>query len=69
MNYQNELQHMTRENEAPTSLPQAVELLELFAEDLPSQHDLMQPHCVGTFASAGTAATSTVGTLSTFSTL
>jgi hypothetical protein len=46
---------------------QSVELLELFAEDLPVQQDLRSSACLGCLASASTFG-GTVGTLSTFST-
>lgn len=71
MNYttqtQNDIHDIKSVND--NKVNQSAEMLELFAEELPTQQDHMMAHCVGTVASASTAATSTVGTLSTFGTL
>lgn len=48
---------------------QPASMLELFAEELPEQHDMLKSSTVGTVASGGTAMGSTVGTLSTFSSI
>lgn len=52
-----------------TDATQPANMLELFAEELPEQHDKLGLATVGTIACGGTAAGSTVGTLSTYSTV
>ena len=51
-----------------TDATQPANMLELFAEELPEQHDMLKSSTVGTVGCGGTAFGSTVGTLSTFST-
>ncbi len=63
-------QNEARENETKSNgmLNQPAELLDLFAEELPTHHDLQMPHCVGSVSSASSF-TGTAGTASTFSSL
>lgn len=61
--YVNSLQQQTNE---PDLSKLSAEGLELFAEDLPTQHDLQGISCLGCFASASSFG-GTVGTASTFS--
>lgn len=55
-------------NEKDRTKPGA-DCLELFAEELPTQHDLLGIACASSLSSASTAVTSTVGTGGTFSTI
>lgn len=50
-----------------TDATQPANMLELFAEELPDQHDKLGLATVGTVACGGTGAGSTVSTFSTYS--
>jgi hypothetical protein len=71
MNYatQNNFDARSNEPNVTENLSQPGGMLELFAEELPAQHDLKASDCFGCIATVSSTAGSTFSTLSSVSTL